>query len=434
MAVTRRQFGVFTTLAVAAASLAACTQSRSTADASNSATDSSTKGAAKPSGSAAATSSTTVAPPVAAAEIALFPQDASSSVNPAVPVTVTAGDGTLAAVTLTSSDGTTVPGQLSTDGTTWTATGQLGYKRTYTLSAQAVNVSGAATTQTSKFTTASPNNLTMPYLNTRGGAGLVDGATYGVGFVIRVHFDEEIKDKAAAENALVVTTTPAVPGGWFWIDDTNALYRPKDYYPSGTKVTVAANLYGVEVGPGLYGQASKSASFTIGRKNYALADDNTKMVQVYWDDVLQRTMPTSMGKGGYATGSSGQQISFFTPAGTYTVLDQANPVLMSSASYGLPVNGPGGYSEEIPYATRITTDGIYLHELDSTVRQQGHTDTSHGCLNLNRDNAIWYYQNAQIGDVVQIVNTGGAPGAQWQNADWSLTWPQWLAGSALNAT
>ncbi len=36
--------------------------------------------------------------------------------------------------------------------------------------------------------------------------------------------------------------------------------------------------------------------------------------------------------------------------------------------------------------------------------------------------------------MVQIVNTGGAPGAQWQNADWSLTWPQWQAGSALNAT
>jgi lipoprotein-anchoring transpeptidase ErfK/SrfK len=429
MAVTRRQFGVFASIAVAAASLAACTSSRNTAD---TATKAAAKTAAKHP--AVATSPVKTPPPAPVpAQIALFPQNSASSVNPAVPVTVTAGDGTLAAVTLTSSDGASVPGQLSTDGTSWTASGQLGYKRTYTLSAEAVNVAGVKTTETAQFSTASPNNLTMPYLNTRGGAAMVDGATYGVGFVIRVHFDEEITNKAAAENALVVTTTPPVVGGWFWIDDTDALWRPEAYYPSGTKVTIDANLYGVEVGPGLYGQASKSASFTIGRKNFALADDTTHMVQVYWDDVLQRTMPTSMGKGGYITGSGGQQISFFTPSGTYTVLDQSNPVLMSSASYGLPINAPGGYSEYISWATRITTDGIYLHELDSTVPEQGHSDTSHGCLNLNHDNATWYYQNAQIGDVVQIVHTGGAPGAQWQNADWSLTWPQWQAGSALSA-
>ena len=424
MALTRRQFGGFASVAVAATFLAACTQARKATD---------TPSKAAPTPAATTSTATAVAPPapVPAAEIALFPADSSSAVNPGLPATVTVGDGTLGTVTLTSSDGSTVPGQMSTDGTTWTATGQLGYKRSYTLTAVATNSAGKQTTETAKFTTASPSNLTMPYLNTRGGAALTNGATYGVGFVIRVHFDEHIKDKAAAEQALVVTTNPYVEGGWFWIDDQDALYRPAEYYPSGTQVTIDANLYGVEVGPGLYGQASKSASFTIGRKNISIADDTTHMVQVYWDDVLQRTMPTSMGKGGTTTGVDGQVISFWTPAGTYTVLDQNNPVLMDSSTYGLPVNAPGGYKEYIAWATRITTDGIYLHELDSTVPEQGHRDTSHGCLNLNKANATWYYQNAQIGDVVQILHTGGPPGAQWQNADWSLSWAQWQAGSAL---
>ncbi len=99
-------------------------------------------------------------------------------------------------MTLTSSDGTTVPGQLSADGTTWTATGQLGYKRTlHALGRSHERRPARQTTQTAKFTTASPNNLTMPYLNTRGGAGLVDGATYGVGLVIRVHFDERSRTR-----------------------------------------------------------------------------------------------------------------------------------------------------------------------------------------------------------------------------------------------
>ena len=426
MAMSRRQFGVFATVAAAATALAACTDNRKSAS-----------GPAKSTAPAAPKSSaapaTPTAPPVPAVEIALYPPDASTAVSPATLASVTVGDGTLGAVTLTASDGSTVAGQMSADATTWTATGQLGYKRSYTLTANAVNASGTPTVQTAKFTTTSPSNLTMPYMWDRAGNGINPGGTYGVGMVIRVHFDESIKDKAAAEKALSVVTDPVVEGGWFWIDDTDVMYRPKDYYPSGTKVTLNVNTYGVEVGDGLYGQASKSTYFVIGRKNIAIADDTTKMVQVFWDDVLQRTMPTSMGKGGYTKGDQGQTISFFTPAGTYTVLDQHNPVLMSSASYGLPVNGPGGYSEYIAYATRITTDGIYLHELDSTVWAQGHTDTSHGCLNLNKDNAIWYFQNAQVGDVVQILHTGGAPGAQWQNADWSLTWDQWQAGSALNA-
>ena len=104
---------------------------------------------------------------------------------------------------------------------------------------------------------------------------------------------------------------------------------------------------------------------------------------------------------------------------------------MDSTTYGLPY-AKGGYKEYIPYATRISTDGVYLHELDSTTWAQGNTDTSHGCLNLNYDNAKWYFDNAQIGDVVQVKNTGGEPLAVWQNGDWGVPWAQWVAGSALH--
>jgi lipoprotein-anchoring transpeptidase ErfK/SrfK len=376
--------------------------------------------------------STTAAPPPAPpAVLSVHPVNGSQAVSPTVPITVTAHNGSVHAVKLLSSSGAVVSGSLSSDKTVWTAAAPLGYSRSYTLTATAVNADGVPATATSRFATITPGNMTMPAINTRAGNTLKNGGTYGVGMVIRVNFDEPISNKAAAEKALVVTTTPKVPGGWFWLDDRNVLYRPQTYYPKGTKVTVSANVYGVEVGDGLFGQADVSASFVIGRSNISIADDKTHMVQVYWDGVLQRTMPTSMGKGGYATGTDGQSISFFTPSGTYTVLDQANPVLMDSSSYGLPVNGPGGYKEYIAWATRISTDGIYLHQLNSTVWAQGHVDTSHGCLNLNYDNATWYYNHAQVGDVVQVKNTGGAPLAQWQNGDWSLSWAQWLSGSAL---
>jgi hypothetical protein len=84
------------------------------------------------------------------------------------------------------------------------------------------------------------------------------------------------------------------------------------------------------------------------------------------------------------------------------------------------------------WSTKISVDGIYLHELDTTVWAQGHTNVSHGCLNLNLDNARWYYQNALVGDVVEVVQSGGPKLQVWQNGDWSVPWATWQRGSALH--
>ena len=132
------------------------------------------------------------------------------------------------------------------------------------------------------------------------------------------------------------------------------------------------------------------------------------MVSVFDNGALVRTMPTSMGMGGTET-IGGQTMSFWTPPGVYTVLDKGNPVVMDSSTFGLPKNSRLGYRETINYATRISTDGIYLHQLDATVWAQGHTDTSHGCLNLNGDNAKWFYDFSVPGDVVEVRNSGGPP-------------------------
>ncbi|ABG98798.1 conserved hypothetical protein [Rhodococcus jostii RHA1] len=145
---------------------------------------------------------------------------------------------------------------------------------------------------------------------------------------------------------------------------------------------------------------------------------------------LVRTMPTSMGRGGTEV-VGGQTLSFWTQPGIYTVIDKANPVIMDSSTYGLPVNSRLGYKESINFATRISNDGIYLHELADTIWAQGNTNVSHGCLNLSPDNARWFYDFSVPGDIVEVRGTGGAPLELWQNGDWSVPWEQWLAGSAL---
>ncbi|MCU1647003.1 MAG: putative L,D-transpeptidase LppS [Nocardia sp.] len=374
-------------------------------------------------------SSTLGSVPPVPSPITIAPAQGADKVDPAAPVQVTTTSGVLSTVTLTNDDGKVIDGTFTPDKTAWKPNEQLGYGRTYTLKAQGMDVTGATGPATSSFTTIKPGNQTKVYLNTTGGQSLADGGTYGVGTVVVAHFDEAIPDKAAAEKHLTVTTTPPVDGAWYWMDSQNAHWRPKEYYAPGTKVSVAANIYGIEVGPGLFGQEDTKTSFTIGASHVSIADDNTHQVQVFENGNLIRTMPTSMGRGGSEV-IAGKTFYFWTQPGVYTVMDKANPVIMDSSSYGLPINSRLGYKEAISWATRISTDGIYLHELDTTVWAQGNTDTSHGCLNLNADNAQWFFNFAQPGDVVEVRNTGGPTLDVWQNGDWGLPWDQWVAGSA----
>jgi lipoprotein-anchoring transpeptidase ErfK/SrfK len=354
-----------------------------------------------------------------------------ASVNPIEPVTVAVTHGKLMSVTL-SRVGRVVSGALAADGTSWRNTESLGYSRTYTLSAVAVDGAGRHTRKKSTFTTLTPGDVTMPYLQRAGGYSLDNGSVYGVGIVPVVHFGQPIPDRRAAEKALTVTTRPHVDGVWNWTDDQTAHWRPRSYFAPGTKVTVTAALYGVKVGPDLYGESNKSMSFTIGPKHVAIADDNTHLVKVYFGTRLVRTMPTSMGRGGWVRATD-HMVQFWTNQGIYTVLAHENPATMSSASYGLPADAPGGYApEKIPFATKISVTGVYLHEMDSTVWAQGRTNVSHGCLNMNRDNAIWYYQNSRIGDVVKVIHTGGPKLEPWQNGDWGVPWSTWVKGSALH--
>ncbi len=376
-----------------------------------------------------ATPSTSVAPSVPPA-MAITPLDGVGEVDPLSAVAVTATAGTLADVVMLSDRGDRIGGIMTPDHLTWKPAVPLVYGRTYTVTATGAGSDGVRRTQVSTFSTLTPRNQTKAYLTTTAGTALTDGATYGIGVVVVAHFDERISDRVAAERRLSVTTSPPVPGSWYWLDDQNAHWRPEHYYAPGTVVTAAANIFGAQLGDGLYGQEDSHVGFQIGDAHVSIADDATKQVQVYDGNTLVRTMPTSMGRGGTET-IAGKDISFWTQRGTYTVMDKASPVVMDSSTYGLPINSRLGYKESIKYATRISTDGIYLHQLDSTVWAQGNTDVSHGCLNLNADNAQWFYDFSRPGDVVEVRNTGGEPLQVWQNGDWSVPWAQWLAGSAL---
>lgn len=367
------------------------------------------------------------------ARVTFTPAPDTHDVDPVAHVMVKADSGTLTDVRMVNESGKAVQGVMTPDNTVWKPTVPLGYGRTYTLTVSSRGPNGVESTQVSSFSTLKPSNQTKVSFTTTSEAALRDGGTYGVGTVIVAHFDEQIADRVAAERHLTVTTEPKVQGSWFWVDDQTAHWRPEHYYAPGTTITAEAKIYGIGLGGGLFGQDDSKVSLRIGDAHVSIADDATHQVSVFNNGALVRTMPTSMGMGG-TQNVGGRTISLWTPPGIYTVLDKGNPVVMDSSTFGLPKNSRLGYRETINYATRISTDGIYLHELDATVWAQGHRDTSHGCLNLNADNAKWFYDFSVPGDVVEIRNTGGPPLTLEQNGDWTLSWDQWQKGSALKPT
>jgi lipoprotein-anchoring transpeptidase ErfK/SrfK len=106
---------------------------------------------------------------------------------------------------------------------------------------------------------------------------------------------------------------------------------------------------------------------------------------------------------------------------------------MDSSTFGVPADGPGGYRTPVEYAVRISNNGEFVHAAPWSVAQQGRSNVSHGCINMSTERAAWFFDFSQPGDVVEIKNSIGPPlgPADGDIYDWTLSWDEWRAGSAL---
>ena len=340
-------------------------------------------------------------------------KDGDVGVSPSVPITAEVADGKFASVKLLTPENTPVEGALAADGKSWQSSEPLGYNREYTLVAQAFGLGGSTNAELT-FTTSVPDNLTKPYLNPG------DSAVVGIAQPVAVQFDEIIPDRLAAQHAITVTTEPAVEGAFYWVNGREVRWRPENFWTPGTKVKVDVNVYGQDLGNGLYGSDDIHTEFTVGDAVVLTADDDTLQVVVTRNGEVVRTMPTSMGKPGDET-----------PNGTYIIADRHEHIIMDSSTYGVPSDSPNGYKTEVDYATRMSYSGIFLHSAPWSVGQQGYSNTSHGCLNLSPENAIWVFNNTKMGDVAIVKNSsGGTLSGVDGLGDWNIPWPEWKAGNA----
>lgn len=345
------------------------------------------------------------------ATIAAQPSGA-KKIDPAQRIVVTASDGQLAEVSVMGPKGP-VKGDLSADGTVWTAKRPtLAFGSTYTVEATAIDPRGVATNHTDEFRTLEPKD----FFSGRLAPG--EGAIVGVGMPITVTFDREIKNKDEVERALVVYTPTPLEGAWSWNGPDTVEFRPKDYWPGNIDVTVDLNLKGVQGSKGVYGQGNRSTTFSIGPSMITKVDAQTHQAKIFRDGEKVRTIPITTGKAGFETRS-----------GVKVIVSKERTRVMDAATGGTEESDPEYYRIEVEYAMRVTYTGEFVHAAPWSVGSQGYANVSHGCIGMSTSNAQWLYDQTNVGDVVEVTGTSNPQNLGNGITVWNETWDEWLAGS-----
>ena len=355
------------------------------------------------------------APPKPAAAFTYDPAAAATGVDPTAPISVRVAHGTFVDVALRDGAGEAVGGTVSEDRTQWTASGRLAYGQRYTWSGTATGEDGTAVPLDATFATVDPTR------QLRGTLNIGDGKTVGVAAPIQIQFNGHVDDRAAVERALSVQTSTPVEGAWGWLPDENGgsrvHYRTKEYWPANTEVTVTAKLFGVDYGGGSWGRSDLSSTFTIGRSQIVKADAGSYRLVVVRDGKQVADYPAS-----YGLGTDPERN---TRSGIHVVNEKFTDKRMVSERYD--------YDLVEKWAVRMSNNGEFIHANPETTGVQGESNVTHGCINLSIDNAKAYYDSALYGDPVEVTGTpvqlASRDGDIW---DWTLSWDQWKALSALD--
>jgi lipoprotein-anchoring transpeptidase ErfK/SrfK len=353
-------------------------------------------------------------PAPAPSAVAQVDQTTGSTVPWDQPLTVSVTNGRLTSVTVTGPDGAPLVGTLTPQG--WTSATTLVPRTTYRVHAELVNDDGHESSYDRAVRASAAKELKATVLP-RGG-------TYGIGQPVVVHFNRPVKGAAARRAVmarLTVTAQPPVAGAWRWYNSYEVHYRGPSYWKPGTVVSVQADLSGLRLpGTKVWGANQvRTGGMTIGDALVATVDVTAHTMTVTRNGKVVRTVKVSTGRDKYPT-----------KGGVHIVLVREKEHLYNSATVGIPTNSPDGYYEKLPWSVRISNGGAFVHANPATVRYQGSTNVSHGCVNASVKDAKWFYENTHLGDIVNVIHAAVGP-VRWDAgmADWNYSWATWQKGN-----
>ncbi|MEV6042890.1 Ig-like domain-containing protein [Streptomyces xanthochromogenes] len=331
------------------------------------------------------------------------------------PVKVTLADGRLQTVSVTDAKGGRLDGRLSADGKTWTSVRTAAPGTSYSVEAKD-DKGGSAKAE---FATAAPDKVNK--------LTLAPGkdSTVGVGQPLSIVFDHPVKNKAEVEKQLKVTTSNNTEGSWGWMEDYSGKsrvdWRPKDYWKSGTKVTLEANLNGVDSGPsGGWFVKDYKTGFTVGKNQLVKIDLDSHHLKLFRDGELVKDVPMSAGTPG------GEKASW---RGKTVLMSKEGTINMKSETVGLG----DAYDKMVDYSMRLTWSGMYAHAAPWNASYFGSANKSSGCIGMSDANAKFVYDSVQVGDPFEITGDDAKDTQALNNGygEWNLTYDAWKAKSAL---
>ncbi|MCT9081961.1 L,D-transpeptidase [Streptomyces fulvoviolaceus] len=355
------------------------------------------------------------------AVVSIAPKNGAKSVDTSGALKVGAAKGTLTEVSVKDGKGTEIAGKITGGGAAWTPSTHLASGTKYTVHAVAKDSEGRTAAEDSSFTTLTPQNTFV------GNFTPEDGSKVGVGMPFSIRFTRGITHPEDVEKAITIKTEPAVEVAGHWFGNDRLDFRPEKYWKEGTKVTVGLNLDGVEGRDGVYGDQTKTVSFTIGRNQVSVVDAKKLTMKVMQDGKVVKTIPVTTGKPGMETWN-----------GQMVISERLTVTRMNGATVGYTdAEGKGEYDiKDVPHAMRLTNSGTFIHGNYWGGGAFGNYNASHGCIGL-RDvqggydsgvPAAWFFNHSMIGDVVVVKNSDDATVAADNGFNgWNMSWEKWKA-------
>ena len=350
------------------------------------------------------------------AVVSIAPKDGAKSVDTSGALKVSASKGKLTEVEVKDPKGTSVAGKITTDGTGWQPSTHLAASTKYTVHAVAKDTAGRTAAEDSSFTTLTPQNTFI------GNFTPEDGSTVGVGMPFSIRFTRGITSPDDVVKAIKIKTEPAVDVEGHWFGNDRLDFRPEEYWKEGTKVTVDLNLDGVEGRDGVYGEQTKTVSFTIGRNQVSVVDAAKHTMKVTQDGKTIKTIPVTTGKPGYDTWN-----------GQMVMSEKLSVTRMNGETVGYG----GEYDiKDVPHAIRLTNSGTFIHGNYWGGGAFGNYNASHGCVGLQDVRggysktvpAAWFFNHSMVGDVVVVKHSNDRTVDPDNGLNgWNMSWEKWTA-------